>query len=62
MHHHRAGIAACLLLLVAAATLAADATYPEEIAKWRKDFDTDVRKGGWLTLVNRVNSQKVPLQ
>jgi uncharacterized protein len=55
MRHHRAGIAACLLLWFAGATtFAADATYPEEITKWRQDFDTDVRKGGWLKLVNRV--------
>jgi uncharacterized protein (DUF1684 family) len=60
MRHHRAGIAACLLLSLAAATLAADATYREEIAKWRQDFDTDVRKGGWLTLVNRVQLTEGP--
>jgi uncharacterized protein len=54
MRHHRAGIAACLLLSFAAVALAANPTYREEIAKWRQDFDTDVRKGGWLTLVNRV--------
>jgi uncharacterized protein len=60
MRHHRAGIAACLLLSFAAATLAANPTYHEEIAKWRQDFDTDVRKGGWLTLVNRVQLSEGP--
>jgi len=54
MRQDRAGITACLLLAFASATLAVEVNYQEEIAKWRQDFDTDVRKGGWLTLVNRV--------
>jgi uncharacterized protein (DUF1684 family) len=54
----RAGITASLLLAFASATLAAEVTYQEEIAKWQQDFDTDVRKGGWLTLVNRVQLPK----
>lgn len=46
--------AALLLLACSAATMAASGTYSEEVDKWRGDFDADVRHGGWLTLVNRV--------
>lgn len=54
MRYLRVVLATSLLLPFAAAVFAADVTYPAEVTKWRQDFDTDVRKGGWLTLVNRV--------
>jgi uncharacterized protein (DUF1684 family) len=50
----RAALIALLLAWFAAQALAADAPYAEEITKWRGDFDADVRQGGWLTFVNRV--------
>ena len=47
-------LAALLLLACSAAKMAASGTYSDEVDKWRRDFDADVRHGGWLTLVNRV--------
>jgi uncharacterized protein len=47
-------LAACLLLALSAAAIAADDAYVAEIDKWRQDFETDIRTGDWLTLVNRV--------
>jgi len=37
------------LLLIAKLANAADVAYTAEILKWRRDFDADVRNGGWLT-------------
>jgi uncharacterized protein (DUF1684 family) len=37
------------LLLVANLASAADEAYAAEILQWRKNFDADVRNGGWLT-------------
>ena len=42
MRHLRVGIGSWLLLWFATANLAADATYHEEISKWRQDFAMDV--------------------
>jgi uncharacterized protein len=50
-------LAACLLLALSTAAIAATAAgdaYVAEIDKWRHDFETDIRTGDWLTLVNRV--------
>lgn len=33
---------------------AADSDYLRRIEKWRHDFDADVRTGGWLTLIDRI--------
>jgi uncharacterized protein len=46
--------AACLLMALSAAALAADDAYVADIGKWRQDFEADIRTGGWLTIVNRV--------
>ncbi len=42
-----------LLLVIAQLAAAADADYAAGVQKWRDDFDTDVRTGGWLTLIGR---------
>jgi len=57
--------AACLLLALSAvalpaATLGADDAYVAQIGKWRQDFETDIRTGDWLTLVNRVELGRRP--
>jgi len=40
--------------VLAALAGGADSVYEAEIGKWRRDFDADVRTGGWLALVARV--------
>jgi uncharacterized protein (DUF1684 family) len=47
-------IALSALLFSGLAAQARDDTYTAGIEKWRRDFDADVRTGGWLTLVGRV--------
>jgi uncharacterized protein len=46
--------AACFLMALSATVLAADDAYVADIGKWRQDFEADIRTGGWLTIVNRV--------
>ena len=41
------------LLSLSAAAGAADTQYAEEIAKWRQEFDADMRTGGWLVTIGR---------
>jgi uncharacterized protein (DUF1684 family) len=36
----------------------ADPAYVATIEQWRRDFDQDVRTGGWLTLVDRVKLEE----
>jgi uncharacterized protein (DUF1684 family) len=59
-------VSASLLLLILLETTvllplisfaAADADYTQRIEKWRKDFDADVRTGGRLTLIERIEIQ-----
>lgn len=46
-------VAGCLILFLAARVVAADPAYTAEMEKWRRDFDADVRAGGWLTCIGR---------
>ena len=41
------------LFLLTSLVSAADKSYVAEIQKWRRDFDADVRTGGWLSLIGR---------
>jgi uncharacterized protein len=45
---------ALLLLYGSPLRAAVDPAYAKQIEKWRREFDADVRTGGWLTLVGRV--------
>jgi uncharacterized protein len=42
-----------ILLLFCSLSSGAEQAYQAEIAKWRQDFDADIRTGGWLTLIER---------
>jgi uncharacterized protein len=55
-----AAVASCLLLAVlcSRADPVADDSYSAGIAKWRQEFDQDVRTGGWLKLVARYKVEE----
>ncbi|MGO9847668.1 MAG: DUF1684 domain-containing protein [Methylocella sp.] len=46
------------LFMLTSLVSAADADYIAEIQKWRRDFDGDVRTGGWLSLIGRFKIEE----
>ncbi len=46
-------LALLISLLLGASAMATDTQYVEEVAKWRQEFDADIRTGGWLITIGR---------